>query len=109
MTTLPRPCLGCGQLIASGSRCPACRALVERARGSRQQRGYDATHEAERKRLAPIVAAGQVSCARCGLLIEPGAAWDLDHLPDRSGYLGPAHQRCNRAAASNGRRIGRGT
>ena len=113
MTTLPRTCLGCGTKIRAGSRCPACKGIQERARdarrGSRQARGYNAEHEAERKRWAPVVDAGQVSCARCGLPVEPGAAWDLDHLPDRSGWLGPAHQRCNRAAASNGGRIGWGT
>jgi hypothetical protein len=42
-------------------------------------------------------------CARCGLPILPGDEWDLDHGPDRSSYLGPAHRRCNRVAgARNG-------
>jgi hypothetical protein len=32
-----------------------------------------------------------------------GGAVDLDHGPDRSTYLGPAHRRCNRVAgARNG-------
>jgi hypothetical protein len=39
------------------------------------------------------------------LFIEPAEAWDLDHADDRLTYLGPAHQRCIRAAASNGGRI----
>ena len=100
MTTLPRRCLSCNVRIPSGSRCAACRAVVERSRdaqrGSRQQRGYDAAHDAERQRWAPLVDAGQVSCARCGAPIPPGTAWDLDHTDDRTGYLGPSHAGCNR-------------
>jgi hypothetical protein len=101
--TLPRRCLGCGRLIPSGSRCAACRALQERARdarrGSRQQRGYDREHDAERARWAPLVEAGGVDCARCGLLIGPGEPWDLGHTDDRTAWTGPEHARCNRAAA----------
>ena len=46
-----------------------------------------------------MVAAGIAKCARCGELIEPGAAWDLGHddvYPEL--HSGPEHTRCNRAA-----------
>jgi hypothetical protein len=99
----PRPCLACGVRIPRGSRCPRCRAEIERARtarrGSRQQRGYDREHELERERWAPLVDAGQVTCARCGQPIQPGTPWDLGHTDDRTAWTGPEHATCNRAAA----------
>ena len=36
-----RPCIDCGRLIASSTRCRVCRGTVERRRGSPTQRGYD--------------------------------------------------------------------
>src|SRR5262245_43062993 len=68
-------------------------------RGTRQERGYGVAHQRLRAQWAPLVAAGRVSCARCGKLIEPGAAWDLGHDDhDRRKYRGPEHQSCNRGA-----------
>lgn len=68
-------------------------------------------HQRERLRWTPIVAAGNVRCARgseCfyregdqGGLIRPGQPWDLGHV-DGGGphdYAGPEHRRCNRATA----------
>ncbi len=74
---------------------------------SRHARGYTNAHVARRRQLEPLVATGQVSCCRCGQLIQPGQPWHLDHRDDRSGYLGPSHATCNlRAAAekTNGKR-----
>ena len=77
------------------------------------ERGYDGEHERLRARWAPLVAAGQVDChaARClrwSRRILPGAAWDLGHTPDRSGWTGPEHPACNRSegAARGNRRRG---
>ena len=64
-------------------------------------RGYGARHKALRKRWAAEVARGEVCCARCGGVIWRDEPWDLDHTPDRSGYLGPSHRRCNRATATH--------
>jgi hypothetical protein len=67
-------------------------------------RGYGTAHQKLRARLAPIVAAGGYICARCGLLIPPGAPWDLGHADyDRSRYTGPEHRHCNRATAGRHR------
>lgn len=68
------------------------------AKASTRARGYGAAHQAERRRLEPIVALGLTDCWRCGERIEIGAPWDLGHDDqDRSKYRGPEHRRCNRA------------
>jgi hypothetical protein len=64
---------------------------MTRYRRSPEARGYGAGHVAIRRRLAPLVATGLMECARCGLPIEPGQAWDLGHSPDRTRYSGPEH------------------
>lgn len=97
--------------ITDATRCPKHTQAKDRARGTRQQRGYDAAHDAERKRWAPLVATGMVKCWRCRLPIGPGEPWDLGHDDqDRSKYRGPEHAEktddhpaCNRA--TSGRRI----
>ena len=66
--------------------------------GSTRLRGYGYEHEKKRAALEPIVLAGGVACARCGQAILPHQAWDLDHSPDRTAYLGPSHVWCNRGA-----------
>lgn len=64
------------------------------------EKGYGTRHQRTRERWAPKVAAGLVSCARCGGLIVPGTPWDLGHVDgDKSRYAGPEHRGCNRATA----------
>jgi hypothetical protein len=61
------------------------------------ERGYGYEHRKLRERWRPRVERGDVACSRCGLPIEPGAAWDLAHDPaDRSRWIGPQHAACNR-------------
>lgn len=72
-------------------------------RGTTTQRGYDAKHKSERKRLVPIVARGETLCARCDCLIEPGDPWDLGHTDDRTAWTGAEHSDCNRAAGARKR------
>jgi hypothetical protein len=57
---------------------------------------YGGTHAATRRAVARYAVGS--ACVRCGGPILEGEPWDLDHSDDRTGYLGPAHRRCNRAA-----------
>jgi hypothetical protein len=56
---------------------------------------YGAQHRSLRKRLAPLVEAGEYACAKCGKRIEPNTAWDLGH--QAQGGRAPEHSACNRA------------
>ena len=90
----------CPELIPRGSgRCIAHARLVDRARGTRQERGYDRAHERERKRWARILERRTVPCARCSAPVNGADAWHLDHTDDRAGWLGPSHATCNLSAA----------
>lgn len=91
---------GCPTLTRA-TRCPDHTRQLDRARGTRQQRGYGLEHEAERKRWSPLVATGGVKCWRCRERISADEPWDLGHDDrDRSKYRGPEHVRCNRATAA---------
>lgn len=72
------------------------------------QAGYGARHQAERKRWVPIVRAGGVNCARCGLPIEEWMPWDLGHVDgDRSRYSGPEHRHSRHCPAGGNRATSR--
>jgi hypothetical protein len=92
---------GCPEIQAA-PRCPDHTRAVERARGTRQQRGYDAVHDRLRRQWKPKVEAGQVDChsPTCTApmrRILPGEQWDLGHTPDRKAWRGPEHRSCNRS------------
>ena len=89
MTTLLHACATCKRTY-TGRHCPRCIRQTWREYGS--------THRRLRASLAPEVAAGLTRCAKCHDRILPHQAWDLGHTDDRSGYTGPEHATCNRAA-----------
>lgn len=69
---MKRPCLDCGVLTDSGSRCAAHRAAAGRRRGSGAQRGYDA---AWRRVSAFVLDRDGHVCRYCG-----GPATTADHV-----------------------------
>ena len=89
-------------------------AARARSRGTTKQRGYSGQHPKLRAKWKPLVDAGQVSCHASICLmptrwIPPGSSWHLGHTPDRTGWTGPEHERCNEAdGARRGNRM-RGT
>lgn len=106
-----RACAVCGRPTA-GNRC-----TLHADTRSTSERGYDTAHQRRRAQEAPRVATGTVRCGRgaqceraelvagvlVGGLIAPDEPWDLGHTEDRTGYSGPEHRHCNRAAgARNG-------
>lgn len=105
MTSRICPCRGCTHhagscpTITKGGRCLPCGTALNAARGTRQQRGYDATHDTERRRWARIIRRRPIACARgCGTLIHHGDDWDLGHNDERTAWTGPECRPCNRGA-----------
>lgn len=96
---------GCPTLTTT-PRCPTHAREADRARGTRQQRGYTTEHDRLRAELAPIVERGDAICWRCRQPIQPGTAWDLGHTDDRSAWTGPEHATCNRAAGGRSAHAG---
>lgn len=75
--------------------------------GATTEGGWGAPHQAERRRLAPLVALGRTVCTRyghpqfpdCAGLIAPGDEWELGHHDqDKGKWTGPEHARCNERA-----------
>jgi len=88
-----RPCLDCGQLTTSKTRCDECRRAKDRAR-VRPHYGGD-----YRKR-AKLVRESEGPCWLCGeATLPPGEVWTADHVvpADPSSPLAKAHRRCNSA------------
>ncbi len=70
---LTRPCLDCGTLTRSGSRCDPCHA---KRRGTTSQRGYGAAHQRRRER----VIAAQPWWSVCGHTGSPENPLTGDHV-----------------------------
>jgi hypothetical protein len=72
---------------------------VHAARRRSERERYGPEHRALRQTLAPFVAAGLATCARCLEPIEASDPWDLGHDDlDHTKWTGPEHASCNRAA-----------
>lgn len=99
-----RVCIDCPKLIPTGSRCTTCARRKDKARGTRQARGYDSAHNKLRAAYQRRMNRGETfTCWRCGATINP-AAWHLGHDDhDRSRWNGPECIPCN--LATSGRNI----
>ncbi len=92
---------GCPTLT-DRTRCTTHERAKDRARGTRQERGYDADHDREAKRWRDAVRRGElVTCWRCGDPITDPNDCHLGHDDhDRRVTRGPEHGRgCNLSAA----------
>ena len=102
-----RVCTGCKAIYdprttgARAGRCTTCSRIHDRERGTREERGYGAAHQATRAAYQARMDAGEtIRCWRCTEPIIYGEPWDLGHDDhDRSITHGPEHAHCNRSAA----------
>ena len=95
---------GCPELVEQGARdgrCTTHQRTKDKARGTRQQRGYDRAHELTRAALLPK--AYGTRCPHCLEYMWPHQALHLDHTEDRKNYIGIVHEHCN---TSDGARRG---
>ena len=90
---------GCPTLT-DRTRCTTHERAKDRARGTRQERGYDADHDREAKRWRDAVRRGElVTCWRCGdPITDPNDCHlghdDHDHRGCRSAAMARAEARC---------------
>jgi hypothetical protein len=85
---------------ATGRYCTQHNREADKARGSREARGYTNAHRELRKAFIPEHQAGTLTCWRCKQIIPANEPFDLGHDDeDRTIYRGPEHTRCNRSAA----------
>lgn len=95
---------GCPTLT-SGTRCTEHERARDKARGTRQERGYDAAYDRLRRNYQLRMEAGEVfMCWRCEELEQPHLIdpdnWDLGHDPgDRTVIRGPQCPQTNRATS----------
>jgi hypothetical protein len=99
------PCAepNCPELVTGTPRCPTHTRSADKARGTRQARGYDVDHDQQRRMWDTIIQRTGWPCGRCQERIQPGEPWHLDHSADRTTYLGPSHADCNLSAAGRAR------
>ena len=95
-----RVCLDCPRIITAGNRCTEHTRAKDRQRGTRQARGYGATHDRLRAHYQGRMDRGETfDCWRCGGPIDP-KLWHLGHDDhDRAKYRGPECVPCNTATS----------
>lgn len=95
-----RVCIEAGcPTLTKATRCQVHERAKDKARGTRQARGYDAEHDTLRADWQRRINSGErVTCWRCPAPIT--GPWHLGHCDiDRRIYHGPEHEACNTATA----------
>jgi hypothetical protein len=80
-------------VLGTSTRCTEHERAKDKARGTRQERGYDAGHVRERN--AQLEDAYGTRCHFCDERMWPHQELHLDHTEDRTGYRGITHAHCN--------------
>lgn len=94
---------GCGELTPK-TRCPEHARAKSRDAGTKQQRGYDAEYDRQRRADIARLERGEVlTCWRCGTVVYPHD-YSLGHCDDdRTIIHGPEHlKQCNLANTRGG-------
>ncbi len=90
-----KPCINCGTLTRTGSRCEKHQAIVNsRIDARKAQRTH---YSGDYRRRAKAVREAAVTCWLCGDGARPNDPWTADHyIPhDPTSPLLPAHRSCN--------------
>ena len=92
-----RPCLGCGSLAESASRCEPCRLADNRVRDSKRDQSKRALYSGAYRREAKKIREEAQFCWLCGEAARLGDPWQADHvIPDQpTSLLRAAHRSCN--------------
>ena len=91
-------CRACRKLHAGAGLCLSCRRVADKARGSREERGYGARHRRLRAMFQARLDKGEdFRCWRCAKPIDP-TYWTLGHCDEnRERYHGPECPPCDYA------------
>jgi hypothetical protein len=98
----PRPCLDCGTLTATGSRCPthteARNRLKYRHETPARKEKKKLLYNKDYQKYAKAVREGAYQCHLCGGGVRAGDPFEADHLDagNPNSLLLPAHRTCNR-------------
>ncbi|MBA2614314.1 MAG: HNH endonuclease [Actinobacteria bacterium] len=95
-----RPCLDCGELTRSGSRCSRCEAKRDARRGTTTERGYGSDHQ----KRAKATIRSQPWCSICGHPGSPSNPLTADHVVpvSRGGRGGPLRVACRSCNSRRG-------
>lgn len=90
---IPKPCLGCGELVFNVSRCENCQSFYNHLHPKKPRPHYQVDY----RRRAKEVRDNAVACWICGEGARSNDPWTADHVipanPD--SLLLAAHRSCN--------------